>query len=145
MKTILHKYKIVIFIPIMVFLFISMKGEAMSNNESLLYSTKSKKEIINWAKNKYGPTKNIPLKVYDKEVFIVLGDTAFGINRLAIHVYVYSLTSKQWDLLLLRFTNSSDIKVKVDKDNILFFSKSGSLLFIQPIDTLTLDFQNNEQ
>lgn len=124
-----------------------IRGYAMKDNTSipLLYSAKTKGEITEWAKDNYGPSKIIPLTVDNKKALVVLGDTAFGLSRLLIHVYIYSQISKQWDLFLLRHTNTSDVSVRVEDGNILFLSKSKKVLFIQPIDTFTLDFQKNEQ
>lgn len=123
------------------------KGHALENQQALLYSAKSKNDIVNWANIKYGHTKNFSLEIDDKKVFVVLADTASGTIRWLIHVYIYSPDAKQWDLLFLRYTNTSDVKTSVDKGkrNLLFISKSDKILFIQPFDTLTLDYQRDEQ
>ncbi len=118
----------------------SIGCEAMANESNvLIYGARSKDDIIKWAREKYhfgtgfGIVYNdILLDVNGKEFLVLLADSASGVRKVVIHLYAYSEESKTWELLLIRWTNTSEVKVAVKENNVMFWSKENELLFMQP-------------
>jgi len=62
-------------------------------------------------------------------------------------LYLYSEVRKQWELLLVRVTNTSKAKVKYDNvtGSIIAISKAGKKLVSIPIEGMNLDYDRSEQ
>jgi len=118
-----------------------------SGENPLLYSAKNKDEIIKWGRQKYGPVTTENIIANNKEIFILAGDAGFGTSRGVIYCYLYSQERKTWELLLLRFTNTSKITANYDEktQNIDIISKSGKKLLVVPLDSTDLNYDPQEQ
>jgi hypothetical protein len=114
--------------------------------DHLLYSAKSEEEIFSWAKAK---SKLSPIERFDyvraerfdvdgKKLLVVLAARPRATRRLQIFVYV-SLVD-EWNLLMVRFTNTADVKITEDRTakELVFRSKAGKVLLILPIENVDL-------
>jgi hypothetical protein len=125
-------------------------------SDYLLFSAKSEKEILSWARGKssfgndggerFDFAETERFKIDGKNLLVLLANRFFGTTRITIFVYVGD-DETGWDLLLMRETNTADVKVKADKKakQLLFRSKAGKLLLILPVENIELSPEHDEQ
>lgn len=109
--------------------------EAMANERGQpLYSAETTDEIKHWITEKaiLGLAGEMPLNVNGKKFHVFLADAGSGIEIIEIYLYVYSEYRKKWDLILSRMTNTSQVRVTVENDDIMFWSQENKLLLTQP-------------
>jgi hypothetical protein len=129
-------------ILILILLIFVSCDNAMSDNTPLR-SAETNKQITQWLDKTYGFSRIKEIKHDGKEILIAFGDSAFGVSNLVIYVYVHE--KDKWHLCLIRYTNTSKVDVSVEDDNLVLKSKSGNIILIQPMKTLTSEFDNEEQ
>ena len=123
-------------------------------SDYLLDSARSEKEILSWARAKsdfgYGERFDSArierFKIDGKNLLVLLATPPMATQRVTIFVYVGD-DETGWDLLLLRHTNTADVKIKADKKakQLLFRSKAGKVLLILPIENIELVPEHDEQ
>lgn len=111
---------------------------------------KSKTEILEWGKTEFGYVGDtVSFNIDGSAVFVINGDYASGVSYKTVFVFCKYGTEKKagWSLLCMRNTNTSSVKVEVDKNHkqVVFSSKSGKTLMILPFETLNLAFEKSEQ
>lgn len=119
--------------------FMSTVNGCVSMMDSSLLPFETKDQIKQYATDQYGPSETTSMVVNDKEIFVVFGQWTSGTVKLDINVFLYKPKSKVWGLALTKRTNASEISVRVEDDNILFYSEKNKLLLLQPFETLATD------
>ena len=107
----------------------------------LLYSAKSDRDIVRWAKQYYfGGAIPKQLENDGKRYLVILGDNASGVMRVTVLLYV--LENNEWKLCLVRFTSNIDVHPEIDKknNNLIFKSREGTIILIQPLNSLKYEF-----
>jgi len=112
-------------------------------DNNLIYSAKTVEQVTQWLEQTYGFSKTKQIEYDSKKILIAFGDRASGVSNLVIYVYIYE--SDMWHLCLVRYTNTSHVDIFTENDNLILKSKSGKTILIQPMKTLTTEFDNEEQ
>jgi len=120
---------------------------AFSKEPSFLLSANGKEEILKGAKKEHGRVWSEHLNVDGKEILIVSVNIGSGVARVKFKLYLFSETRKQWELLLLRVTNTSKVIVDYNKriKEVNIYSKAGKKLVSLPIESLNLNYDRAEQ
>jgi hypothetical protein len=118
-------------------------------DDHLLYSARSEDEIVSWAKAKsnFAPivrfdyVRTERFDIDGKNLLVLLAARPMATQRIQIFVYVNGKRQDgeyEWSLLLLRFTNTADVKIEADKKakQVVFRSKAGKLLLILPVENI---------
>ena len=123
--------------------------------DHVLYSAKSEQEILSWANGKstlapwlsrFDSARTERFDVDGKSLLVLLASRPRATTRMDIYVYVdfrRPSGEHQWSLLLVRYTNTADVKVEADKKakQLVFRSKAGKALLILPLENVDLVFE----
>jgi hypothetical protein len=113
----------------------------------MLLHFENKNQIIEWGKKEFGYTgDSISIDVKGKPVFILFGDYYSGVQKKTIFVFLWR-DKKEWELLCIRHTNTSKVKVDLNTEGseIVFKAKSGKTLMTLPFEAINLDSDKSEK
>jgi hypothetical protein len=112
-----------------------------------LRNFENKNQILEWGKKEFGYIgDSININVGTKAIFVLLGDYYSGVRNKTIFVFL-KREEKRWQLLCMRSTNTSKVKIDLNAESreIVFKAKSGKIFMILPYETIELDYDNKEQ
>lgn len=116
------------------------KGAAIFKN-----SAPTQNALVEPLKAAYGHVITEDFVFDEKQVFVVIFDTASGTSRKSALVYLRRSQEAPWMLLLYRATNSSSITLRTEERSLVAYSKAGKKLFLIPFDSMSLSFDAAEQ
>lgn len=138
------KYQSIYLLPIALLFCININAQIP---KKMVLNFENKTQIVEWGEKEFGYIgDSININIDGTNIFILLGDYSSGVQRKTIFVFLENL-KKEWGLMSIRNTNTSSVKVDVDRERneIVFKAKSGKTLMTLPFETLNLNFDTLER
>lgn len=106
----------------------------------------SKKDSISFCNGIENSYNDTTINAGKEEILIQYESYGSGLVRININVFIKCSNTEDWIPICTRRTNTSRVRVSLDQQHgeIIFKSKSGKILMIMPVETMSLDFDAME-
>ena len=113
--------------------------------KNIMVMASSDDDLIDWAKSTFGSVARYDYQDNRRNILVLVVDRGSGLTLQS--VLIYEQNDYDWNLVLVRFTNSSELNPALinNSKELEFKSKSGKSLMRFTLDSLSVTYDSKEQ